>query len=147
MRKTRIVLAVVVAVILVALLLLIPKGRQLSQSTHYVYLQPEECLTRDNKKVLMSVNLRWQVADAGAFAKNFPDNSITLAQRRLNGMIYSAGAEVVGQHNLSEFVNHDGSKTTLSTIEKTLRTSIEGKLDQNSGIVIESVGINSVKQR
>jgi len=136
----------VVAVILLALLLFIRKKKaaEPQHSTHYDYLKAASYITRDNKQLLMSFNVSWHVADAAVFAKSSPGNSITLAP--LNRMIYSAGAEVVGLHNLSEFVNPDGSKTSLGTIEKTLQTSIEGKLDKNNGIVIESVGINSVKQ-
>ena len=150
MRNTRIILVAVVALVILALLLFVPRGRQASQGTRYVYGKPAECLTRDNKRLVMSFNVSWHIADAGAFAKSFPSNSpsnsIALAQHQLNRMIYSAGAEVAGQHNLSDFVSPGGSETTLGKIEKTLQVSIEGKLDKNSGIMIESVRINNVKQ-
>ena len=147
MRKTRIILVAIVALVLLALLLFVPRGRQLSHSTRYVYVKPAEYLTRDNKRLLMSFNVNWHVADAGAFAKSFPSNSTALAQHQLDSMIYRAGAEVAGLHNLSDFVNPDGSEATLGEMEKTLQGSVEGKLDKNTGIMIESVRINNVKQR
>jgi regulator of protease activity HflC (stomatin/prohibitin superfamily) len=95
----------------------------------------------------MSVHVGWRVTDASAFAKHFPGDSIALAQRQLGGMLYGADTEVVGQHSLSDFVNPDGSEAALSKIEKELQSVIEGKLDKNSGIGIESLGISSVTHR
>ena len=62
-------------------------------------------------------------------------------------MIYRADAEVAGQHDLSDFVNPDGSEATLSKIEKQLRSVVEGKLDKSSGIMIASLAISRVTQR
>jgi regulator of protease activity HflC (stomatin/prohibitin superfamily) len=95
----------------------------------------------------MSVRVGWRVTDAGAFAKSFSGDSVASAQRQLNNMIYGADAQVVGLHNLSDFVNPDGSEITLNKIEKELQNVIERKLEKNSGITIESLRISSVNQR
>lgn len=147
MKKTIIILVAVVALIILTLLLFVPRGRQFSQSTRYADAKPSECLTRDDKQLVMSVRVGWHVSDAAAFTESFPGDSIALAQRQLDSMIYRADAEVVGLHNISDFVNPGGSETTLSKIEKELQSVIEGKLDKNSGILIESLSISSAKQR
>ena len=147
MRRVAIILIALVALVILALLFFIPREPRMSQSVLYVDAKPTKCLTRDNKQLVLSVRVGWRVADASAFAKSFPGDSTALAQRQLGSMIYRADAEVVGQHDLSDFVNPDGSEETLSKIENQLRSVVEGKLDKNNGIVLASLVISSVNQR
>ena len=118
-----------------------------TEDTRYVDGKPTESLTKDAKRLVMSVRVGWRVTDAGAFAKSFSGDSVASAQGLLQNMISSADTQVVGLHNLSDFVSPDGSETTLNKIEKELQNVIEGKLEKNSGIAIESIRISSVSQR
>jgi hypothetical protein len=108
---------------------------------------PSACYTEDAKQLLIRVSVGWRITDASAFAKCFPGGSITLGQGQLKNMIHRAEAEVVGRHNLSDFVNPEGSEVKNDKLEREIESAIETKLDKNNGIKIASLVIGSVKQR
>jgi regulator of protease activity HflC (stomatin/prohibitin superfamily) len=110
--------------------------------------KPSECLTEDNKMLVMNVRVKWSTTDKSVFTKSFPRDSMALAQRQLTSMVYEARSQVVGLHNLSDFVNPDGSAVRLGDIQLEIAQVLQAELNKkNSGIKIESLRISSVKQR
>ena len=63
MKRVAIILMAVVALLLLALLLFAPRGRQMTQRAQYVDAKPTECLTKDNKQLEVRVRVGWRVAD------------------------------------------------------------------------------------
>jgi regulator of protease activity HflC (stomatin/prohibitin superfamily) len=151
MKKLTIIVIAVAVLVILTLLLFPLRERHVNkfdQSARNLDAKPTVCLAADNKQLVIGVRVGWRVTDASAIAKSFPGDSITIAQHQLESMVYSAEAEVIGLHNLSDFVNPDGSEVRLDKIEKEIESAIETELDKkNSGIKIESLGISSVKQR
>ena len=101
-----------------------------------------ENLTADSTMLMMSVFVGWKISDAKAFFPKFPGGSAFEAQKQLENMIRSAKAAVIGNHNLSDFVNSDAAQLKFGTIESEIQTAVEVELAKNNyGITIEFLGI------
>jgi RNA polymerase sigma factor (sigma-70 family) len=104
--------------------------------------KPTEILTRDNRKLIMSVHLSWRVSDTNAFASKFPGASIADAQAQLENVLRKAETAVVGLHNLSDFENTNPGDLQMTEVEKQIQATLEDCLTRdNCGISIESVTV------
>jgi RNA polymerase sigma factor (sigma-70 family) len=109
--------------------------------------KPSQYLTKDNKKLTMSVNVGWRISDATAFSLKFPAGSTLAAQRRLEEIVGSAKAAVIGRYNLSDCVNSNVLELKLDRIEKEMQVALQEDLAKNNyGISVESVSMGTVSQ-
>ena len=99
----------------------------------------------DHSILLASVYVGWRISDAQAFLPKFPGGSTAAAQRQLENMLRSAKLDVMGKHNLSDFVNSDASLLKFDEIEKEIKTSVDAELAKNNyGIRLEFLGIKRI---
>jgi regulator of protease activity HflC (stomatin/prohibitin superfamily) len=95
----------------------------------------------------MSVNVGWRISDATAFSLKFPAGSTLAAQRRLEEIVGSAKAAVIGRYNLSDCVNSNVLELKLDRIEKEMQVALQEDLAKNNyGISVESVSMGTVSQ-
>jgi len=107
--------------------------------------KPSENLTRDNKKLIMSVNVGWRISDATAFSVKFPGGSTLAAQRGLQEIVSNAKAIVVGAHNLSDCVNSNVLELKVDRIEKEMQAAVQDELARdNYGMSVESLSIGTL---
>jgi modulator of FtsH protease HflC len=99
----------------------------------------------DHSILLASVYVGWRISDAKAFFPKFPGGSVLAAQSQLENMLRSAKLDIMGKHNLSDFVNSDPTQLKFGEIEKEIQSSVEADLAKNNyGITIEFLGIKKI---
>lgn len=99
----------------------------------------------DHTILLASVYVGWRISDPQAFFPKFPGGSAAAAQRQLENMLRSAKLDIIGKHNLADFVNSDPSQLKFDEIEKEIQTSVEAELAKNNyGIRLEFLGIKRI---
>jgi membrane protease subunit HflC len=99
----------------------------------------------DHSILLASVYVGWRISDPQAFFPKFPGGSASAAQRQLENMLRSAKLDIIGKHNLADFVNSDPSQLKFDEIEKEIQTSVEAELAKNNyGIRLEFLGIKRI---
>ena len=103
-----------------------------------------ENLTADGTMLLTSVYVGWRISDAGKFLLVIPGGSVPAAQQKLEQMLRSAKAAVIGKHNLSDFVNADPAQLKFEAIENEIKTSVQNELAANYGITNEFLGIKKL---
>ena len=104
-----------------------------------------ENYTADHNIILTSVYAGWRISDASQFLQVWRDGSVITAQQQLETMLRSATLAVVGQHNLSDFVNPDPAQLKLESIETEIRSSVASELAaRNYGMSIEFLGIKKL---
>jgi len=107
--------------------------------------KPGEYLTKDGKRVIMSVHVGWRISDAAAFSLKFPGDSALTTQHQLEDIAGSTKAAVIGTYNLSDCVNSDPSELKLDKIEKEIQTVFETELTKNNyGVSIEFLSIGTL---
>src|SRR5580692_4704522 len=65
-----------------------------------------QTLTRDNNNLIVTIYTGWRISDASVFYPKFL-GSVPAAQLALENMLRNAKNAVIGQHDLSDFVNTD----------------------------------------
>jgi len=104
-----------------------------------------ENYTADHNIVLTSVYVGWRISDASRFFQVWQGGSVVLAQQQLETMLRSATLAVVGQHNLSDFVNPDPAQLKFEAIENEIKTTVQNQLaSQNYGMSIGFLGIKKL---
>ena len=104
-----------------------------------------ESYTADQNILMTSVYVGWRISDASKFFQAWRNGSMTDAQAQLENMLRSATLAVVGNHNLSDFINPDPAKLKLNEIENELKTTLQKELAaQNYGMSIEFLGIKKL---
>ena len=104
-----------------------------------------ENYTADHITLLASVYVGWKISDAKAFFPKFAGGSLSAAQAQLEQMIRSAKNNVIGKHDLSEFVNSDPNDLHFDAIEKSIEQDVKEQLkDKNYGIEIEFLGFKKI---
>jgi RNA polymerase sigma factor (sigma-70 family) len=117
-----------------------------NQSMQIFDTKPSLNLTADNRMLIMSVHIGWRISDAKTFAKKFPGDSTLTAQRLLESIVRSAKSAVIGQHNLSDFMNTKPSEVKPTGIEKEIQSNVEMILAKNNfGISIELLRIGGLR--
>jgi membrane protease subunit HflC len=107
--------------------------------------KPSENYLADHSILLASVYVGWRISDAKAFFPKFPGGSALAAQANLEKMLRSAKLEVIGKHNLSDFVNSDPAQLKFGDIEKEIQAGVEAELAKNNyGISIEFLGLKKI---
>jgi regulator of protease activity HflC (stomatin/prohibitin superfamily) len=141
MKKLTILL---IGIAMLVILVLTLKQRHMTHTARNLDTGVSACSTEDAKTLLISVRVGWRITDAWAFSKYFPGGSLKLAQDHVKNMVHHAEMDVIGLHNLSEFVNPEGSEIKNDKIESEIESDTQTKLDMKTGIKIESLVISSV---
>jgi len=101
--------------------------------------------TADSALLLSSVYVGWRISDANAFFLKFPGGSVEAARRQLEDIVGSAKAAVVGDHNLSDFVNSNPRDLKFDAIEGEIKDVVQAKLATNNyGIRVEFLGLQRI---
>ena len=101
--------------------------------------------TADSALLLSSVYVGWRISDARAFFPKFPGGSVDAARRQLEEIVSNEKAEVVGRHNLSDFVNANPQDLKFDAIEAEIKDKVQAKLATNNyGITVEFLGLQKI---
>lgn len=104
-----------------------------------------QTLTRDNNNLIVTIYVGWKISDASAFYPKFL-GSVPAAQSALENMLRNAKNEVIGQHDLSDFVNTDPAQLKFDEIEDQMRAAVEADLSTNAyGIDVEFLGLKKIE--
>ncbi len=104
-----------------------------------------QTLTADNNNLIVTLYTGWRISDARLFYPKF-QGSVPAAQRILEGMLRSAQNAVIGQHNLSEFVNADPKQLKFDAIEREIESRVQAELSTNDyGIRLEFLGFKKIE--
>ena len=104
-----------------------------------------ENYTHDSITLLTGVYVGWRISDAKEFFPKFAGGSVVLAQQKLEQMLRSAKAAVIGANNLSDFVNADPAQLKLEAMENEIKARVQNELAaHNYGMSIEFLGIKKL---
>ena len=104
-----------------------------------------ENYTHDSITLLTSVYVGWRISDAKEFFPKFAGGSVVLAQQKLEQLLRSAKAAVIGANNLSDFVNADPAQLKLEAMENEIKARVQNELAaHNYGMSIEFLGIKKL---
>ncbi|HXA44186.1 MAG TPA: protease modulator HflC, partial [Candidatus Angelobacter sp.] len=104
-----------------------------------------QTLTRDNNNLIVTIYTGWRISDASAFYPKFL-GSVPAAQGALENMLRNAKNAVIGQHDLSDFVNTDPKQLKFDEIEAEIQQSVQANLSTNNyGISLEFLGLKKIE--
>jgi len=98
-----------------------------------------ETETSDKQNILVSTFCAWRIADPVKL--NSTLRTITTAEERLRSLLQSAKNDVVGRHDMEDFVNTDPKKMLLERIEGEIAELVSPQAERLYGIQIRMVGI------
>jgi membrane protease subunit HflC len=104
-----------------------------------------QTLTRDNNNLIVTIYTGWKISDASAFYPKFL-GSVPAAQSALENMLRNAKNAVIGQHDLSDFVNTDPKQLKFDEIETEIQQAVQADLSTNNyGISLEFLGLKKIE--
>jgi len=104
-----------------------------------------QTLTRDNNNLIVTIYTGWKISDASAFYPKFL-GSVPAAQAALENMLRNAKNAVIGQHDLSDFVNTDAKQLKFDEIEAQIQQAVQADLSTNNyGISLEFLGLKKIE--
>jgi membrane protease subunit HflC len=104
-----------------------------------------QTLTRDNNNLIVTIYTGWKISDASAFYPKFL-GSVPAAQAALENMLRNAKNAVIGQHDLSDFVNTDAKQLKFDEIETEIQQAVQADLSTNNyGISLEFLGLKKIE--
>jgi modulator of FtsH protease HflC len=104
-----------------------------------------ETYTRDNNNLIVTVYAGWKISNASLFYPKF-NGSVPRAEQILENMLRNAQMAVVGEHNLSDFVNADPHQLKFDQMEKELQALVQTDLSQDRyGIELEFVAFKKIE--
>jgi len=101
-----------------------------------------ELQTRDKQNLLLTLYCAWRIADPARF--NASIQTAKAAQERIRDLLRSAKSDVVGRHNLEDFINTDPQKMLLPAIEEEILQPVKRVAWQDHGAEVLRVGIKSL---
>lgn len=104
-----------------------------------------QTLTRDYNNLIVTIYAGWKISDASAFYPKFL-GSVPAAQSALENMLRNAKNAVIGQHDLSDFVNTDPKQLKFDEIELEIQQAVQADLSTNNyGISLEFLGLKKIE--
>lgn len=105
----------------------------------------EQVLTSDDRSMLISVYVGWNIDDAEVVLKRFsddPEKAISKAGETLEGLIRNAYSGVVGKHPFSHFVSTDEKQLKFVEIEQEIQSRLQSECrSTTNGLNIAFLGI------
>lgn len=105
----------------------------------------EQVLTSDDRSMLISVYVGWNVDDAEVVLKRFsddPEKAISKAGETLEGLIRNAYSGVIGRHPFAHFVSADEKQLKFVEIEQEIQSRLQAECRATTnGLNIAFLGI------
>ena len=105
--------------------------------------QFEQGLTKDGKNIIVASVVYWKITDPLVFYQstgNMPEY-----ENKLESIIRSSQNAVIGENNLSSFINIDKSKVELDKIEKTIKEQLVTTNQKQFGVEILDYKIKRIQ--
>lgn len=102
----------------------------------------EQVSTKDKQNVVVTAFCAWQIANPDRFLRRIED--VNRAEEQLRKLVRAKKSNIVGEHNMSDFVNTDPAKMRLADIEKEIATAVQADAE-DYGIHIVNLGIRSIE--
>ena len=101
--------------------------------------------TADQNNLIVSIYVGWRISDASKFYPKFLGDT-TAAQMALENILRNAQNNVIGNHNLSDFVNTDPSQLKFDQIEKEIKQQVQSDLSaKDYGISLAFLGLKKIE--
>lgn len=101
--------------------------------------------TADNNNLIVSIYVGWRISDATKFYPKFLGDT-TAAQTALENILRNAQNAVIGNHNLSDFVNTDPKQLKFDQIEKEIQQQVQSDLSaKDYGIKVVFLGLKKIE--
>ncbi len=101
-----------------------------------------ELQTRDKQNLLLTLSCAWRIADPVKF--NASIQTPKAAQDRIRDLLRSAKSDVVGSHNLEDFINTDPKKMLIASIEAEILAPVRRVAMEDNGVEVIAVGLKSL---
>ncbi len=103
-----------------------------------------EVKTFDGKNVIIGAYAIWQIENPLQFFKRV--RTVAEAERQMRSRIGQVQAAVIGQSNLSDFVNLDAAQVdaNFDRILTTMRDGVAPKLLEDYGVAVQEIGIRRI---
>lgn len=101
-----------------------------------------EVPTRDKQNMLVTMYCAWRIGDARKFHRKIEARQA--AQERLRDLLRSYKKDVVGSHDMADFVNTDPKAMKIDDIEREIFTRVRAEAQSSYGIDVVRVGLKSL---
>jgi len=101
-----------------------------------------EVPTRDKQNMLVTMYCAWRIGEPKKFHSSI--ETIKDGQERIRDLLRSAKKDVVGRHNMEDFVNTDPEKMQIRLIEQEVLEPVRRRAIADYGVTIVRVGIKSL---
>lgn len=103
----------------------------------------EQISTKDKQNIVVTAFCAWRIEDPEKFLRRIED--VNRAEDQLRKLVRAKKSNIIGEHNMSDFVNTDPAKMRLAEIEKEIAAAVQTDAGRDYGIRIVSLGIRSVE--
>ncbi|MGH8023528.1 MAG: protease modulator HflC [Limisphaerales bacterium] len=104
-----------------------------------------ETYTKDNINLIVTVYTGWKISDASLFYPKFM-GSVPRAEQILESMLRNAQMAVVGEHNLSDFVNADPRQLKFDQMQKEIQGLVQKDLSADRyGMQLDFVAFKKIE--
>ena len=103
----------------------------------------EQVSTKDKQNVVVTAFCAWQIQDPELFLRRIED--VNRAEDQLRKLVRAKKSNIVGEHNMADFVNTDPAKMRLADIEKEIAKAVQTDAQRDYGIRIVNLGIRSIE--
>jgi len=101
-----------------------------------------EVPTRDKQNMLVTMYCAWRIGEAEKFHRKIEDRQA--AQERLRDLLRNYKKDVVGKHDMADFVNTNPEEMKIEGIEKEIFDRVQAEARQSYGIEVVRVGLKSL---
>ena len=108
----------------------------------------DEVPTNDVQNLLVTMYCAWRIEQPSKFHRAIgartADEKVSQARQRVQELLRSKKKDVVGRHNMAEFINTDADEMRLGDMEKEMLKLVRQQALNDYGIRIVRVGIKSL---
>lgn len=102
----------------------------------------EQVPTKDKQNIVVTAFCAWRIEDPEQFLRRIED--VNRAEDQLRKLVRAKKGNIIGEHNMADFVNTDPAKMRLADIEKEIAAAVQADA-KGYGIGIVNMGIRSVE--
>jgi len=101
-----------------------------------------EVATGDKQNMLVTVYCAWRIQDPEKFYRTI--EQVDAAQERVRNLVRSCKKDVVGKHNMEDFVNTDPAKMKIPQIETEIFDLVRKQAQDDYGVEVVMVGLKTL---
>ncbi|MHC4562857.1 MAG: SPFH domain-containing protein [Planctomycetota bacterium] len=101
-----------------------------------------EVQTHDETKIRLTMFCQWRVADPVTFYGSA--ETVEKAESDLRDRLQAIEGDVVGRHDMADFINTDPQRMQLAQIEEDVADLLRAQTEDAYGVRIETVGVKSL---